>query len=314
MSNGFHEIITLFNSINLYDEIKVSFSDKGEDKFVYSYDEKIPYKPVLNWDNGNTMYRVWDEFKRRYDLSSSINIELKKHIPPQSGLGGSSSDAAALINLLGEKFELDYEQRLEIASLVGSDVSFLIKGGTAIGLEKGDILRQLDTLPEYKVLLIQPGFTFSTPEMYQQIDLMKFDDWEMLEDIENANDFEEDVPEENIKDEVLNDWEDDEVDAWNPYDEITRLHSNLLENESVLTFNDFEIAAQKSCDEYEEFRKMFYDIRSENILLKSMTGSGSAHFILFSDNADDKEIDNIMGSFIANGCWVKRTTLSSGEE
>lgn len=309
MDDGFHEIITLFNTVFLHDDMEVFFHGGQEDEFEYSYDEDIPYKPKLRWDETNTLFKVWQVFKKRFDLNSGIKIRLAKHIPPQSGLGGSSSDAAALIKLLSDKFALEECEMLEIASSVGSDVPFLLKEGSAIGTEKGDKLQYLDPIPNYDVLLVQPQFTFSTPQMYAQLDLMKFDNWETFEGIEEVTDFEEELLTETIKDEVLNDWEDDEIDAWDPYDDIMRLHENLSSGTPALTFNDFEKAALEIHREYEEFNRQFYSIRSDYIHLKSMTGSGSAHFMIFREGTPEEVFEETEEIFRNMNCWIRRTKL-----
>jgi len=173
--------------------------------------------------------------------------------------------------------------------------------------------------------------------MYRQLDILKFENREEFEELEEAEDFEEfpytpeatrnTLFEERYIHKKIEEWEKDDGNDWVPYDEIKDLYENLLNGISSLTFNDFEQAAiamgvatrntrfavatrnTRLYEKYEKFNSIFYSVRKDEILIKSMTGSGSAHFIVFKEGYSLKEIKTIENIFKRKDCWTKITSF-----
>ncbi|MEG1879093.1 MAG: 4-(cytidine 5'-diphospho)-2-C-methyl-D-erythritol kinase [Pseudoflavonifractor sp.] len=104
-----------------------------------------------------------------------ISIHIQKEIPVCAGMGGGSSDAAAVICGLDELMEthLSAAALEEIGAAVGSDVPYCVRGGTTLALGRGELLRDLPTLPTCHAVLCKPNFPVSTPELFAAIDGVK---------------------------------------------------------------------------------------------------------------------------------------------
>jgi 4-diphosphocytidyl-2C-methyl-D-erythritol kinase len=150
--------------------------------------------------------------------------------------------------------------------------------------------------------------TFSTSKMYSVIDSLRFENWNAIEEAEDVSDFEPKTVEEEMNDKVLKEWEDDDVDSWIPHDEISRIYESLMEQESALTFNDFEKAAEElESSEYMGFIERFNEIKGKkSILLKGMTGSGSAHYVVFKDSVSDKKLNRTYEKLMDISAWVRK--------
>ncbi|HOO31673.1 MAG TPA: hypothetical protein PK466_00290 [Thermotogota bacterium] len=305
--DGFHDIITLFQTIDVYDDVIISEIEGKEILFSYSYDDDIPFKPVLKWDMSNTVFKAIKALENHIgDSITGYAIHILKRLPPESGLGGASSDAAVIIDFFAEKYSLTLSEKIKIGNQVGSDIAFFFYQGTAIGSGKGNEIKKLESLPQFPVMVCQPKMTFSTPKMYSVIDYLRFENWETIEDVENVSDFESDIEDDQIGDKVLDDWEDDDIDTWTPHDEINRIYDSLKDQESALTFNDFEKAAEElELEGYLTFIELFNEIKGKAVLLKGMTGSGSAHFIVFKYSVSESKIKNIFEKLKEISSWVR---------
>jgi 4-diphosphocytidyl-2-C-methyl-D-erythritol kinase len=160
--DGYHELRTVFQTISLQDSIELEFEParRSDIQLVSSVD--IP---------DNLMARaaklVFDELK----IKGQIRISLKKRIPMGAGLGGGSSNAAAvLIALPALAGRPTVITRLaEMAERLGSDVPFFLRGGTALGIGRGTELYPLPEQPERFVLVVSTGIHVSTLKAYQQL-------------------------------------------------------------------------------------------------------------------------------------------------
>ncbi|MEA1884072.1 MAG: hypothetical protein U9N62_06095 [Thermotogota bacterium] len=309
--DGFHDIITLFQRIEIHDDIYIVENGVKDNTFKVFYEEQIPFKPDLKWNEKNTLFRVLTAVEKH--IGKKINgydITLTKRLPPESGLGGASSDAAELIKYFSAKYDIPFESMLEIAEQIGSDVPFFLYGNTALGRGRGDKIKPLDSLPPYPVIVCQPSVTFSTPKMYSIIDSLRFEDWDNVEDVEHVTDFDDDHVEEAINDPVLDDWEDEDVESWVPEEELYRTYDALKEGETTLTFNDFEKAAEElELPTYETFMEKFTDIKCEDLILKGMTGSGSAHFLVFNNTINPDVLEAMANNLKGTTLWVKKTNF-----
>ena len=104
-----------------------------------------------------------------------LAIDLQKKIPVCAGMGGGSSDAAAVLRALNELsgLNLSVERLAEIGERVGSDVPYCVLGGTALAEGRGERLTALSPLPDCHIVICKPGFPISTPELFGCIDCRK---------------------------------------------------------------------------------------------------------------------------------------------
>jgi len=92
----YHNIVSLVQEISLYDTIKVRFIKRG---FKLNSTKALP--------SDNTLYRAYNAFKKKFKLDFGLQMKLIKRIPVGAGLGGGSSNAATLLRILGERFNID---------------------------------------------------------------------------------------------------------------------------------------------------------------------------------------------------------------
>ena len=157
--DGYHEIVSVFQTISLHDTIRIR---PKEDGLTIKSTRQIPGK--------NTMEKAYRLAKDRFGFSGGFEIELIKRIPMGGGFGGGSSNAAAFLRFLSEFLGLPKEEIFRVASEVGADVPFFLECGTALVKGKGDIIERLDDLPEYGVVLSVPNLKISTADAYKWLD------------------------------------------------------------------------------------------------------------------------------------------------
>ena len=189
--NGYHLIDTIYQIISLFDVISIKRAKTNSIKFEVKEGEKINNKH-------NTVQQVLEVLKGR--IKNSYEIIIKKNIPAGAGLGGGSSDAAAVIKAINtiEELKMDTEEMRRIGAKIGADVPCFIKGKTMIGRHYGEnisLLPDLNSFKEwrdlYKVLII-PERRKKTKEVYSSIDIKlcgKSTDKtkKMLEGLKNRN-------------------------------------------------------------------------------------------------------------------------------
>jgi len=162
-ADGFHNLKTLFYPINdLFDILTFEPSAK----FEFNCTE-----PSLPADENNLVVKAVRIIEKIKGNPIRVKINLEKHIPYQAGLGGGSSDAAATLISLNDmlKLNLKYEQLIELALQIGSDVPFFIKAKPAIGKSRGEILEFVDLEIDVPILIVNPRINISTHEAFQNI-------------------------------------------------------------------------------------------------------------------------------------------------
>ena len=157
--DGYHEIETIFQTIDLCDELEFRLRPDESGLTLREKGLPLPEGEVNIVELGYNL--MSERFGRQ---ATGVEIVLRKNIPPRSGLGGGSSDAAALILALDRMWglQLEYKALQDLALELGSDVPFLLRGGTAIGRGRGDELIPLPPLSQGAFLLVNPGFGIST--------------------------------------------------------------------------------------------------------------------------------------------------------
>ncbi len=170
--DGYHQVNTVMQSVSLADEIRISLSDDG--KIELSCD-----KEGLPCDGNNIAYRAAEIFLEKAKLSSGVKIEIVKRIPISAGLGGGSTDAAAVLRGLNELFErpLKKDELLTLGAELGADVPFCIECGTIIADKRGDRLSYATPLFNCYIVLANGGEGISTPFAYRQLD-NRYNDFE----------------------------------------------------------------------------------------------------------------------------------------
>lgn len=168
--DGYHEILTIFQSIDLYDEILI----KEDETLHIDFNSNDYFIDPLN----NTIKKAYYIFKEEYlKLTAGkwqdFYFSVKKNIPSGAGLGGGNADGAAVLNFLNSYYGYPFDEvkLREISLKIGADTPFLIEGGSAIGRGIGEILDffNVDGFEMYKVFIISPEIHISTKEAYDGI-------------------------------------------------------------------------------------------------------------------------------------------------
>jgi 4-diphosphocytidyl-2-C-methyl-D-erythritol kinase len=163
--DGYHDIESIMQTVSLADTVEVEISN-SEGIYLYSN------IPILPNDERNLAYKAAKLFIEKFGwISRGIQINLEKHIPLASGMGGGSSNAAAVLIAMALLYGIDIldSALLEIASIIGSDVPFFFYGGTALAKGRGTNITPLPTLKNIPVLLVVPDIEVSTHWAYRNI-------------------------------------------------------------------------------------------------------------------------------------------------
>jgi len=164
-SDGYHEIQTLMQTIDLVDELSASPSPSDAVAL------RVHPHGILPSGEDNLVLRAAEALRRHAGADLGAKLELRKRIPIGAGLGGGSSDAAAALVLLDELWELHLGQAalLDLAAGLGSDVPFFLTGGFAMAAGRGEIVRPLPDLGEYGVVVCTPPIEVSTADVYGRV-------------------------------------------------------------------------------------------------------------------------------------------------
>jgi 4-diphosphocytidyl-2-C-methyl-D-erythritol kinase len=163
--DGYHELDMLMQMVGLYDEIRVSTGGQG---ITVACDSTC-----VPAGNENIAYRAADEMLRAAGSREGISVEIKKRIPVAAGLGGGSSDAAAVLIACNRLLRAGFrrERLAEIGARLGMDVPFFFYGPSALARGRGELLTTIDPPPRFWVLLVNPGFETSTSWVYKNLNL-----------------------------------------------------------------------------------------------------------------------------------------------
>jgi 4-diphosphocytidyl-2-C-methyl-D-erythritol kinase len=164
--DGYHEISTVMQSISLSDEVEIGRIAEG---FEFAFE---PEGAEIGPPERNTAYVAWKSLQRLTGESLPVSVRLRKWIPVGAGLGGGSSDAAAVLVGLNELFGLGLraEALREAGARVGADVPFCISGGTALAEGAGETLTSLPVPPAQYLALAKPHRSADTGEIYRAHD------------------------------------------------------------------------------------------------------------------------------------------------
>ena len=239
-ADGYHAMRMVMQTVSLRDEVRIAVSP-GEGVRVRT---NLPYLPQ---DGRNIAARAAAAFFEAAGVTGyRTEIDIIKRIPVGSGLGGGSADGAAVLRGLNRLFETGLSAReLErIAEGVGSDVPFLVRGGTQLAEGRGEILSPLPPLPQCAIVICKPVFSVSTPELFARVRCEKI---RLRPDTEGL---------------------------------LQALGEGSLSGVARRMYNGFEDVLHKGRDEVEAIRGVLWDHKALGAV---MTGTGSAVFGLFDD-------------------------------
>jgi 4-diphosphocytidyl-2-C-methyl-D-erythritol kinase len=241
--DGYHELRTLFQTIELHDDIVLRAGGQG---VTARCDH-----PGVPGDERNLAVRAALALREYAGIRQGVDIAITKRIPVAGGLGGGSSNAAAVLLALDRLWRtgLGFDGLHPLARRLGADVPFFLLGGTALGLARGDEVFPLARQVQTEVVVVDPGRQISTAAVFARCDAAL-------------------TPRENGP-------------------TIFRFVSSNLERRGDafrLLRNDLEEAALEEAPELGgPLRRIRGILVREGALLTSLSGSGSSYFGLFHD-------------------------------
>src|SRR5690625_1441494 len=161
--DGYHEVEMIMTTIDLYDRIELH--SLAEDKIKVSLWSR--YVPN---DERNLAYKAAVALKQACNITKGAHIKIEKNIPVSAGLGGGSSDAAAVLRGLNKIWSLglSLNELAHIGATIGSDVPFCVHGETAIASGRGEIVEKLPSAPSCWIVLAKPDIGVSTKNIFKR--------------------------------------------------------------------------------------------------------------------------------------------------
>ena len=171
-SDGYHQLVTVFQAISIFDEVTVKIGEQGTGINLSVSGDQIHGVPT---DSTNLVVKAIELIADKFELDIDVSVDVKKSIPVAGGMAGGSADAAAAIVAIDELYsiEMTREEMHSIAAQLGSDVPFLLSGGTAIGQGRGDQLTAALSRGTYHWVLALSSVGLSTPAVYSECDRLR---------------------------------------------------------------------------------------------------------------------------------------------
>lgn len=162
--DGYHDLESVMQTVSLFDEITLDTRDGGEINLSVNW-------PFLVSDERNLAHKAARLFFEKTGIFCGLDINIQKNIPIGAGLGGGSSNAAAVLSGLNKMFGFPKtdDELSEIAFLCGADVPFCLKKGTCLAAGLGEKLTPLPPLPGCYILIAKPDFSFSTKSVFESL-------------------------------------------------------------------------------------------------------------------------------------------------
>jgi len=275
--DGFHELRTVFQTISLADTLEIEYQRSRQTALELDDPLAIPDNLVL---------RAARVALDAMNLHARVRFRLAKRIPMGGGLGGGSSNAAAVLLALPvlANHPIPPEQLLLLAAQLGSDVPFFLSGGTAVALGRGTEIYSLPDVAAEPMLLVASGIHVATAAAYRALGRGP-------------------APGRGLTSPDLS-------RKINGFQLFVRTLGDLRSARaaSARSANDFESAV---FSQHPELKKMWGRLQKHAAGAR-MTGSGSALFALFESKAERDLVEKVLeGDPVIEGCRVMRARLVS---
>ena len=168
-ADGYHEVATVFQAISLFDNVKVAAADQFSIIVSGDYTNGVPL------DQSNLVYKAIELMADKFDTDKNLEISIEKSIPVAGGMAGGSADAAAVLLGIDQLYRLGLskDELGEIARKLGSDVPFMLHGGTAVGRGHGDEITPALSRGNYHWVIAVSSTGLATPAVYAECDRLR---------------------------------------------------------------------------------------------------------------------------------------------
>ena len=162
--DGYHELKSVMVPIQLHDLIEINVSEDMHFECVPNF---------LIHPDKNTLHKMIEVCRDKFKFTENFTIRLFKHIPSQAGLGGGSSDGAAILNYLDRYFnwKLSDQEKIDLAVQVGADVPFCLFEKPALVTGIGEKLEFFENHTSFWMVLVQPRKGVSTKKAFEGLDI-----------------------------------------------------------------------------------------------------------------------------------------------
>ncbi len=255
--DGYHDLLMIMDRIDLCDEVELRVIERGIN--VFCDDKTIPE------GEANIAYRAVKEILAYSSRNVGVEVHIQKRIPIASGMGGGSSNAAAVIKGVNQllKLKLPREKLMIIGAKIGADVPFFLFEGPAIASGIGDQLKKVKKIPKMSLMVVNPGIPVSTEWVYKNL---RFNG--------SSSGNGRAHPASQVLSEI--------PQIYNTRKDVVRVMNNDLEK---VTMKEYPVVA--------EIKKL---LLSYGAVASQMTGSGPSVFAIFPDRASvDKAVSKIEG-------------------
>ena len=157
--DGRHELVTVFDSVRLADELIVGESEASVDEVVCD-----------GVRGPNLVSDALRGLREAGWTAPPVRVEIWKRIPVAAGMGGGSADAAAMLRCARRLSPVEDRDLSRIAASLGADVPSQLRPGPSLGTGAGEQIEPLATLESYGVLVLPQPFALSTPDVYREAD------------------------------------------------------------------------------------------------------------------------------------------------
>ncbi|SRR6266571_738874 len=217
-ADGYHELATVMQTVDLYDTLCLTAIDDNQVQVICT-------SPALSNDE-NLAGRAAQLVRQRLAITQGVRIELYKRIPMAAGLGGGSSDAAAVLLALQQWWQLPFTPAdlLDMAASLGSDVPFFLTGGLALCEGRGERVSPLPAywpLPMRWLLLLKPSIGISTAAVFRSLSASDYTDGRYSQLVCGALSARSELQSENLHNGL-------ERSVLNSYPEVARAREDLL--------------------------------------------------------------------------------------
>ncbi len=167
--SGYHELATIFQAVGIYDEVTVSAADSLKISGLGAFADQIPT------DETNLAWKAAELVARACGEDPNIHIQIDKSIPIAAGMAGGSADAAATLVACDTYWNagIPRDQLDAMAATLGSDVPFMLHGGCALGVGRGDVLSPVMIRGSFHWVFATFDEGLSTAQIYEKTDEMR---------------------------------------------------------------------------------------------------------------------------------------------
>ena len=291
-SDGFHNIITVFQRINLVDDIMFHSTKLDQIKIICSH-------PQVPLGSKNLIHKVIKMIKEEFGITKGIEVKIKKRIPVAAGLAGGSSNAATTILGLNQlwNLKLSRSQMVSMASRIGSDVAFfLMDKSFSLGTQRGEKLKNLDIPTKLWQVVVTPKIKLYAGKIYAGLQssksrskighLTKFSS-------SSCNALRRSDGRTNLLTKM-----NDDVNILLRY-----LKSNNLEELGCLLSNDLEPEVVRSCPKLLKLKEKLKSLNTKGVMV---SGSGPSIFGLTETEKEAKSIQALLSKRFSQ-VYVVRT-------